>query len=170
MNTVFDPSVYAAMQTGSPYRSYIKTVLGQIYVNVLDPFSGEPAGIFLKGNPKGKGKEKCIVDVWDEKQDVFFRRANVYHFNKGYLLEYKRTVNELPKEKTILEYTDEELSEKILKLRFTSLQSQINKIEQAAVLVRLIDLARENESSEKVINTLESKLAELQEKEFTGQE
>jgi len=105
------PSVFSAMQTGQPYKSYIKTVLGKVYITVLDPFSKTPVGILLEGNQKNdKDREKCIVNVWSEMEDAFLRRTNAMQFRVGNLKEYKLQSDDYTiRHKN--EYTDEELTE-----------------------------------------------------------
>lgn len=171
MEKNYNPEIYAAMQAGKPFKSYIKTMLGKIYVVVLDPFSGDPDGIILQGNPKNKTKnDSCIIDTWDEVQDLFFRRINKRQFELGNIIPYVRPEPTVPTETPITELSDEELVTKFLNQKYYSFSSLVNKIEQAAVLVRLLDLARENEKSEKMINFLESKLSELQGKSVFSKE
>lgn len=170
-----DSSIYAAMQTGQPYKSYIKTVLGKVYVMVLNPFDDTPEGVFLKGNPKGRGKEGCIVPIWSDKGDAFFKNINKRHFDAKRLAEYTATVlppkvEPVPVEKPIEEWTDEELLLGILNQKYIPFSSLINKITNPVVLFRLIELAKINEKSVKYIRDLKSKLAEVQAAEFNEEE
>jgi hypothetical protein len=60
--------IYSAMQQEKPYKSYIKTVISRVYVNILDPFDESPSGVLLFGDHR-RGEESGIVDAWNEKQD-----------------------------------------------------------------------------------------------------
>lgn len=161
-----DVQTYSLMQTGTPYKSYIKTILGKIYITVLDPFSSRPEGMIIEGNPKGNTKEDCIIDIWDEKGNAYFVRANKRHFEMGNLIEYKR--KQAKPEKSANEITDEELEE-ILNSKFFTLQNKLNKFTSVAPVFRMLDMAQELEKSEKIIKTIEAKLSEIQSNEYGQQ-
>ena len=153
--------IFSAMQTGKPYKSYIKTILGQVYVVKLDSFSEQPAGILLKGNPNHR-EEECIVDTWSEKEDVFFRRMNARLFKIGSIIVYDRPeVVTLSEEDSINSATDDELT-KIMNSKYLSFSSSVNKITSEGTLFRLLNLARENEKSEKYIKFIELRLSMVQ--------
>jgi hypothetical protein len=145
------------MQTGKPYKSYKKTILAKIYVQLLDPFSETPVGLILETNPKFPGRD--IVDVWSEKEDVFFKRANKRQFDQGNIIPHTRPeiVNEEPK---IESYSDEKLTE-IVNSKFLTLQSILNKVETEAVLFRMITIAKEQEKSVKIVGAIEARLSEI---------
>lgn len=156
--------VYAAMQTGQPYSSYIKTIVGKIYVTILNPFYGEPVGKIIEGDPRGKNKESCIIDTWSEKEDVFFRRMNRAHFEKGNIIPYVRKAEEINDE-FVNDITDE-MIDTLLGSRFLVLQNAVNKFTSPPPVFRILNRARELEKSEKIIKFLEGKLSELQLKEY----
>lgn len=166
-NSEYNPAIYSAMQVNTPYKSYKKTVLGKIYVNLIDPFSGNPTGYIIEGNPERD--DSCILDVWSEKEDAFFRRMNKKHFETGMLIFYERPVIEEPKERTIEEYSDEELKE-IVSQKFYAIQAQIRKAKSPVVLARMAALAKELDRSNSIINLIENSLAKLQEKPYIEQE
>jgi hypothetical protein len=149
--------VFSAMQTGKPYKTYRKTILGKVSVTLLDPFTDQPIGILLKGNPKTD--ETAKIDIWTEREDMFFKRMNKRHFEIGNILEIVRKEEVI--ERGIESYSDEELAA-ILKTPFLSLQSTINKVESEAVMLRIVELAKEMEKSAKIMKVLESRLSELQ--------
>ena len=149
--------VFSAMQTGKPYKTYRKTILGKVSVTLLDPFTDQPIGMLLKGNPKTD--ETAKIDIWTEREDMFFKRMNKRHFEIGNLLEIVR--KEEVVERGIESYSDEELAA-VLKTPFLSLQSTINKVESEAVMLRIVELAKEMEKSAKIMKVLESRLSELQ--------
>ena len=149
--------IYSAMQLNKPFKTYRKTILAKVSVNILDPFTDIPTGILLTGNPKTDSN--ASIDLWSEKEDVFFKRMNKRHFEIGNLLEIVRV--EEVRERTIESYTDEELST-IINSKFLSLQSILNKTDSVAVLLRMIDLAEGLEKSDKIMSALKSRLSELQ--------
>lgn len=155
--------VYSLMQAGTPYKSYIKTILGKVYINVLNQFSGAPEGRIIKGNPKSD-VESCIIDMWSEKEDVYFKRTNKRHFETGTIIEYTRKPA-IEKAKAVQEFSDEELRG-LLNSKFLTLQSVVNKITVVPPLFRMVELAKEMEKSDKIVKFLEGKLSEVQLAEF----
>jgi len=155
--TEMDREVFSNMQTGKPYKSYKKTILGKVFVQVLDPFSGFPVGLILETNPKLF--EKDIIDLWSEKEDIFFRKTNKRQFEVGNIIEFTRpeTEKEVPK---IESYSDEKLTE-IVNSKFLTLNSILNKVETEAVLLRMIKIAEDEEKSEKIINAIKARLSEI---------
>jgi len=157
-----DPQVYSAMQNDEPKRRYIKTILGKLYVTVLNPFTGEPEGLIVKGNPKTE-KNKCVINVWSDVEDVFLRRMNQRHFEQGNLIEFRGEIETVERFKA--EFTDEELNT-ILNSPFLKLKSELGKMEVVPPVFRLLEMANEQEKSEKLISMIEARLSELQENEY----
>ena len=81
------------MQAKAPYKSYRKTLPSHVYVTVFNPFNQEPEGLILKGEG-----DEAIVDVWDEMQDLFFKRMNKRHLETGVVVAFVR--QDLPEERT----------------------------------------------------------------------
>lgn len=147
-----------------PHASYIKTILGQVGVNVWDRFTQEPAYVILHGDPKRKADES-IVDVWTPKEDSYFRRNNKRHFENGVLIPYTRPENvevELP----IEQYPDEQL-QAIINLKFIALQHKLNEINSVPVLFRMKSLAEEMEKSNKITGAIEKRISDVQMAQFT---
>jgi len=159
-------TLYSAMQEGTPLKSYIKTILGKVYIEVLDPFSDQPMGKILEGDPK-KFEKGTIYDVWTTRQEVFLRNRNESQFSNGILVEYVRS--NAPREKTIEESTDSELSE-IINSKYLGLQAKLNKIVSIPVLFRMVSLAHELDKSDKIIGAIEARLSELQSKSSEPEE
>jgi len=147
-----------------PYASYIKTTLGKVYVKVLNPFTGQPDDLILEG----KNTESCIVDVWDVKGDMYFKKANAYHFEKGFLMPHVRKET-IPSDEEIYNTLPEEELTRLLKEKFFVLQSAVNKMTSVAPIFRLLEIAKALEKSDKIIKFLEGKLAELQMKEYSSE-
>ena len=165
MNDDINSKVYAAMQTGKPYKTYKKTILGKASVKILNPFSQKPEEVILQGNPK-KNEEGCFVDVWSEMEDVFLKRSNVSHIKRGVLIPFDRESTKL--EPDVNKYnvlTDEELYD-LLSNPFFKLQNALNKMTSPAPVYRLLSLAEEEEKSVKIVNAIKGRLAEIQEQEF----
>lgn len=152
--------LYSAMVGGNPYKTYIKTILSRVYVTALNMLTGTPTpeGIILEGDPR-KREEGAMIDVWSEQEDYFFRKMNKKHFDQGVLIEFKRT--ETKRERTIEEFTDEELKALINK-PFLALKNTLNQTNSIATLFRIQALASELEKSEKVMKAIESRLSEVQ--------
>jgi len=146
----------------TPYKSYIKTILGKVYVTIWDGFENKPVGMLLEGDPR-QGDESCIVDVWSVDEDFFFRTKNKLHLTTGDVIVYARKVEE--RERTVEEYSDEELKE-ILGSKFFTLQNVLNNTNSVAVLFRIKNLAQEMEKSDKIIKVIEARISEVQAEEF----
>ena len=151
--------VFSAMQTEKPYKSYRKTVLGRVFVHVLDPFDGKADGVILFGVKQLD--ETGIVDVWSEREDVFFKKMNKTHFETGNIIEFVREEKQEPEEKTIEAYSDAELKE-VINQKWFALQSAINNTKSEAVLYRMKTLAEEMGKSSKIVDALIARLSEVQ--------
>jgi hypothetical protein len=161
MANTSDVEVYGMMQTGTPLKSYKKTILGKVHVLVLNPFSGQPEGLILKGDPR-KNEDACIVDIWNDKEDVYFKRANRRHFETGVMIPYTRKAAiEATEEEIINSMSDEEMSA-LLDGKFFTLQGKVNKMTAVAPVFRLLQIAQEKEKSQKITDFIKGKLAELQ--------
>lgn len=152
--------LFSAMSGGDPFKTYVKTILGKVYVTAWDVFNNQPIGMILEGDPRKKDATS-LIDLWSEKEDVFFRRMNKRHFTDGVLVEYKRAVVTVPHERTMEEFSDDELKV-IISKPFLALQQALNKTESVAVLFRIQNLASEMEKSEKFMRAIESRLSEVQ--------
>lgn len=159
-NAVADRNdLYTAINNSRPLRSYIKTELGKVFVHVLDKFTEKPVGMLLEGDPRKKEKG-CIIDFWSDKEDVFFREANKLHFERGTIIQYTRPQEEV-KERSVEEFSDDELKEVLAKPFFT-LQAALNKTTSVGLVFRFLSLAQELEKSDAYIRAIESRLSELQ--------
>lgn len=154
--------MYAAMQEGTPVRTWIKTILGKVYVAAWDSFTEQPTGLMLEGDPK-KFDESSMLDIWGTKEDLFFKNSNKTLISKGIIKEIVRTsaAQSVVKE----DYSDEELLD-ILGAKFLAYQAKVNKITSIPVLFRMEALARENEKSDKVIGLITARISELQSEEL----
>lgn len=152
---------FVAMQTGKPYKSYKKTILGLVYVSVLNSFSREPEGMILRGDPR-KLEPDSFVDLWDDVEDAFFRRKNKRHLETGILIAFEKPENyQEPVVEKYASYSDEQLEE-VLGQKWLALMKSINETNSESVLYRLLTIARENEKSEKLISAIEARLSEVQ--------
>lgn len=156
MPNTFDPRTFSQMQAGMPYASYKKTILGKVFVNVLDPFSGNPVGLLLEGT---KGTDTEVIDVWNEVEDLFFRRSNKKALETGTVIKIKREEKVEPK--TIEQYSDDELKE-VINQRYAAFQKSLSAITSEAVLYRMQLLAEEMDKSERFIGSIKAKLADVQ--------
>ena len=146
-------------ENGTPFSSYIKTILGKVLVTVWDNDLGKPVEVLLEGNPRKKD-EDSIVKLWNAKDDAFFKRMNLKHFKAGRLIAYK--VEDIPEQvKTVEQASDEELA-KIVNMKYMALVAELNKIESVPVLFRMRGIAEELEKSEKITSVIEKRISELQ--------
>lgn len=163
------PNVYSAMQTGSPYKTYRKTILGRVYVRYFDPFLNKPDDKLMSGNPAAN-EEGCFFDVWSEQEDAFFKRMNANHLKDGVLIPYDRAKQPVTVE--VNKYnvmTDEELDE-LLNSPFFTLQSALNKMTSPAPVYRLKVIAEAEEKSKRLIEVIDARLAELEQIELAKEE
>jgi hypothetical protein len=151
-----------ALHGGLPLKSYIKTILGKVYITVWDSFENVPVGMLLEGDPR-RGDETSIIDIWSEEEDFFFKNKNKVHLTQGNVIVYQRK-NEV-KERTVEEYSDEELKT-IINSKFFTLQNVLNNTESVAVLFRIKNLAQEMEKSDKLVKAIEARISEVQAEEF----
>lgn len=164
MNTVVDRNqLVSAINSGKPFKSYIKTILGKVYVTVWDVFQNIPVGVILEGDPKTKA-DGSYIDLYTEYEDSFFRKHNKRHFDLGNLVEYVRKEEE-KKEKQLEAYSDEELKA-LINSPFLKLQNALNKTQSVALLFRMEGLAIDLEKSEKVVGAIRSRLSEVQQEEM----
>lgn len=157
-----DTQVFGMMQTDQPFKQYIKTVPSKVYVSVLDPFNDrQPVGVILKGNPRKQDRDS-IVEIWSEKEDAFFKRANRRLLETGVLIPHTpKEVVEPSEEERLNSMSDDELEE-LLSKRFIALQNIVNKITSPATMFRLLEIAKELDKPQKTVAFLEGKLSELQ--------
>lgn len=152
--------VYGMMQEGKPYKSFIKTMLGKLYLTAWDSWKEAEIGVILEGDPRKKD-DGCIIDVWNEKEEMFLRKRNKKHFETGVIIEYQRTEESKSEEEKINSMSDDEMIE-LLGKQFFSLQSAVNKFTSIAPVFRMLHLAKELDKSEKIVKFIEGKLSELQ--------
>lgn len=152
-------NLFTAMSEDKPLRSYIKTILGKVYVEVWNSLTNKTEGLLMEGDPRKKDAGS-IFDTFSEQEDVFFRRRNKRHFDTGILISYSRPVD-VVREKTIEEFSDEELTT-IINKPFLALQAVLNKTESEIVISRILVLAQELDKSDKVVRAIESRLSEVQ--------
>lgn len=156
--------LYSEMANGRPIASYKKTILAQAAISVWDNFEEKPIQMIIKGDPR-RDLESCIIDVFSEKEKVFFERANKAHFKSGVLVHYQRPLETAVVEKPIEQFTDDQLTE-IINSKFFTLQNTLNRVDSLAVLFRMKALAEDNEKSEKIIKVIEARISEVQALEY----
>lgn len=163
MNSVLSREQLAsAMATGKPYKSYIKTILGKVYVTIWDIFENVPVGLILQGNPRNN-EEGTFVDLYSEYEYNFFRKANKKHIDSGYLVEYTHPENVVV-EKPLEQYSDEEIKE-LINSPFLKLRDALNKTKSVALLFRFESIASDLEKSDKILSAIRSRLSEVQQEE-----
>jgi hypothetical protein len=155
-------AIYSAMQEGKPLRTYVKTILGKVAITVLNPFSGKPEGVILYGNPNDPDIfEKYSVQVWSPKEDEFFKRMNASHFRSGNLRALEDTELPKPVKRSVNEITDDEIVA-VLNKPFLALKNKLDKFSSVAPVYRVLKRAEDMEKSEKILDAIRARLAELE--------
>jgi hypothetical protein len=165
----FDIEVFQAMQGQEPVASYRKTTLGKVYVTVLNVFNQEPEAVLLYGEA---GNPESIVNVYSIPEDVFFRRQNRRLFEQGVIISNPIAKKEdvpVEQEPPIEQASDETLRQ-LVNSRYKALEAALNKTDSEALVNRILILAREEEKSEKIIKSIETRLSEIQNIRVTKQE
>jgi len=153
--------IYAAMQSGEPLAVYKKAIVGKVHAIVLNPFTDQPEGVILEGNP-GKVEEldSQIVELWTTKSKLFFERMNKKHIAAGRLILIDRAkLPEVPPSPNII--SDEEI-DGLLESKFLALKARLDKFTDPAPVFRLLNRARELDKSEKIVQHIEERLSQLQ--------
>jgi hypothetical protein len=160
MDTNLEAADFSAMAE-KPYKIYRKTILGKVYVKILNPFNNlESQGLILSG--EDNFSDSAIVKVWNPTEDRYLRTANKVHFEQGFLIEHSTAEDkEVTEEERLNKLSDEEL-EKLVSSKFFTLQASINKMTSEAPLYRLLAIAKEKEKSEKIISLITGRLSEIQ--------
>lgn len=148
---------FSAMQTEEPLARFRKTILGKVHVLVLDPFTGKVEEVILEGDPR-KLPQGSFIELWDKKGEMFFRRANRKHFEKGSLSEMFKVPEEQVSPNQI---TDEQIDE-VLNKPFLALDKKLNEFTSTAPVARFLNRARELDKSVKVVKRIEEALALLE--------
>lgn len=149
------------MMSEKPYKSYKKTILGQLYVNRLDPFTLNSEGVIIKGDPKKD--DSCIIDVWSELEDIYLRRSNAVHFRNKHLVEYQRPEKPLPRDPN--DKTEAEMEE-LLNSKFMAIQNELKKITSQETIIKLLTLAEALEKSDKIKAAINQRLTEIQQEDY----
>jgi len=153
--------IFAAMQTGEPYKTYKKVILGKVFLRVLDPFDDKQIGIHLVGNPK-RNDEGCFFYTWDDKQDVFLKRMNKAHFKNGTIIETELKPKKSDQnEKLYSDYTEEDIEE-IVKAKFFKLKEVLEDAESEAFVYRILTKAEELERPEATMDAIRNRLSDIQ--------
>jgi hypothetical protein len=152
-----DTKTYSAMSSGEAYATYRKTIPAQIAVKYINPFSGNPDEMILTGDG-----EDALIDVWNVKEDLYLTRLNRHHFEVGNLVKFdKNSVVPEPVEETLAQATDVELRD-IVNLKGFAFTGALKKIEEEAVLFRLLETAQTEEKSDRVVTAIKARLSEVQ--------
>jgi len=156
-----DYGVYSAMQEGKPLASYIKTTLGKIRVMVINPFNDIPEEVIVYGDPsKKEDLENIVIDIWDEKGDAYFKRANAFHLKKGNIIPYERT-DDVPEGKNYNALTDEEI-QTYLDSRFLALKWALDKVTEENAIIRFLKIAELSDKSNAIITKIKERMSEIQ--------
>jgi len=152
--------IYSAMQTGEPKKTYIKTQLGKLVVKALNPFNDEPIEVILHGNPH-KYEETSIIDLWSDKQVVYFERMNQSLIESGWLSETSREDIEVKKrELKSSNYTDKEKKE-LFNQSYSSFRGFVNRVTDLDFLFSLREIGKEIDALPSYIKAIEGRIDTL---------
>ncbi len=148
---------FAQMQTGEPLAVFKKTHIGKAVVRLIDPFTEQPTETILHGM---SGERSTFVEVWTEREYMYFLRANKVHLDSGAVVEHKGEIdnqivmsfNNLP---------DDEM-ETLIGSKFFTLKSSVEQMTTEAPLLRLITLGEEANKPEKTMQFLRERLSLIQ--------
>lgn len=158
---VVDSSVYAKMQTKQPYKIYKKTILGLVSVNIIDPFTDLPVDVLLKGNPRVKEDLDCYVELWSERELMYFLRTNRVHLSEGVLVPYNKPIYPTRIEKTFDNLPDEEVAALVV-APFKKLENAVKKMRTESAIARTLTFAEEANRPEKTMAFLRERLSMIQ--------
>lgn len=144
-----------ALQTGKPYKTYRKTILGKVLVVGFNTFTQRPEDKILSGNPLN---EDAMFDVYSEMEDVFFRRNNMRHLREGVIIEHIKAEEV---QLGIEQMTDEEIRT-LVNSKYLVLQNKLRESSSETFLNRVLDIARQEEKNEKILSHIETRISEVQ--------
>jgi hypothetical protein len=156
----YEREVYAAMAEDKPLKTYIKTILGKVYVTVLNPFSGKPEPVELYGQPEASNP-KAVLQIWSTKEDLFFNKMNREHLEAGNMKVLSVADATKPAPVSPNAISDGEIVE-ILNKPFLALKNRLNKFTTVAPVYRFLRAAEEMEKSEKILDSIRARMSELQ--------
>ena len=156
-----DYNTYTSTQTGKPFKSYKKTILGKVSAYVFNSITNTPGAVILEG--KDNNSFSATIDTWNPTEDAYFRRMNRRHLETGHLIEFTRPENfeELDVE-FMAGASDEEIQTTFTQPWYTFKKAVLPKINSEAVAIRFLTLAKKAEKSESYIRALETRLSEIQ--------
>jgi hypothetical protein len=150
-----DYDIFSAMQEGQePLARYTKTIVGKVHVLALNPFSDAPEGVILEGNAKDS-----YIELWDNKQLVFFEKMNRPHIAAGRIVKMEKPP--VPPPPSPNQLSDKEVDE-LLKGPYMTLKHKLEKFTEVAPVLRILNRARELEKSEKIIKHLEERISQIE--------
>ena len=155
-----DFDLYSRMQSGKPLAVYKKKILGKLNVRVLNPFDQKPMHTILQGDPRKKNCPKCFVELWTDKELMYFLRSNRIHLDGGNLIEYTKTLSSKI-ERTVNNLSDEEI-ESLVKAPFLKLKKTVEKMTSIAAVSRVVDTAETAGRPEKTMLYLRERLSLMQ--------
>lgn len=150
-------SDFSLMQTGEAFAIFRKTHLAELNVKLIDPFTEQPTVEILHGT----GRERStFVEVWTEREYMYFQRANKIHLDSGALVEHKGKIDN----QIIMSFNnlpDDEM-ETLIGSKFFTLKSAVDQMTTEAPLLRLITLGEEANKPEKTMQFLRERLSLIQ--------
>ena len=156
--------IYGKMATGEPLKVYRKTILGRVNVKAINPVEDVAEDVILSGNPDDRSCETCFVEIWSDKELVYFLRANRTHLSEGTLVEDTKP-RDTEIKKTPNNLSDEEIEELVVS-PFLKLKKVVESMTTESAVSRVLREAEKAERPEKTITFIRERLSEIQAGEY----
>lgn len=149
-----------AIEENKPVAQYRKATIGKILVKLVDPLTGEEIQKVIEGEP---AVNKCLIPVWSNFEDTYFRRNNEYHFQMGNII--KNDISTIPEAPTVNDISDEEIKS-ALSDKFFTVKNILDKLTSPTPVHRMLAMAEEMNRPVGTVNAIKAKLAKLQSEEY----
>lgn len=159
VNFEYNPNVYDAI-LGEPKAVFKKTILGQVTVELLDPFDLKNKTTIkhiLRGEP---GSPESVVKLYSDEEVKYFYIANRRLIETGLIAP--ANVENQPVEPEVKFYTDEEIEEMLKSRYFKKFEKFLNEYaDTPAKIARIIEIAKRVDLTKSKINLIRAKAMEL---------
>ncbi len=136
------------------FKKAIKGVVGGRALNK----KGDVEEFLLKGDPKRVDLDTITVEIRNEEEEKFFRKANKATLINGYLIEISDTEITFD---TVNAVSDGYLLD-LLKKPLSKMKSDVSKFTSPVPLSRLLEFALENNKPVKTIEYIKSVISSLE--------
>lgn len=145
------------------YKRYTKTILGIVGGRLMDHRSKSSIDFLLKGDPDAEpfDYDDLVVEMYDEEEDKFFRRANKGHLANGLLVEYSSENKTVEESVNAISLTE---IDNLLAMKPASLERELAKFTSRIPLERILRRAEQLEKPVRVTSLITKALEPYQPK------